>query len=196
MKELIGQTITEAVKRIDDKNTIVKVGAKRGTSFIFCGPINELNSSLSNLELDYFTKSVKDIAKQKIKIDNMISSFPTPESYSRNVYEKSSGVDIGTFEGWEEAVKKHFKLLQRNKQRLIGMEARHDNRIPLKNRTIVDIYPSIAEPNTWIFIIEGFEKGNYWDRHEYVNGVSEDEEESESTDTDRSAAEQGGEEKA
>ena len=196
MQRLIGQTITEAVKQIDDKNTIVKIGAKRGTSFIFCGPVKELAAGMSELELEHFTKSVKAIAKQKIKIDNMLSSFPTLESYSRNVYEESSGVDIGTFEGWEEAVRKHFKLLQRSKQRLIGMEARHSNRIPLKNRTIVDVYPSIVEPNTWIFIIEGFEKGNYWDRHEYVNGVSEDEEESEPTDTDRSAAEQGGEEEA
>lgn len=196
MQGLIGQTITKAVKQIDNKDTIIKVGAKKGTSFIFCGPAKELARSMSELELEHYTKSVKAISKQKIKIDNMLGSFPTLESYSRNVYEESSGVDIGTFEGWEEAVRKHFKLLQRSKQRLIGMEARHSNRIPLKNRTIVDIYPSITEPNTWIFLIEGFEKGNFWDRNEYVNGVSEDEDESEPTDTDRSAVEQGGEKEA
>lgn len=196
MKELIGLTITEAIKQIKDKDAEVRVGTKGGTSFIFCGPIKELRSSLSDLELKYYSKSVRAISKKKIKIDTMLGSFPTPESYSRRIYEGSFGTDVGTFEGWEEAVRKHFKLLQRNKQQLIGMETKHDNRIPLKNRILVDAYPSILEPDVWILLMEGSEDGNYWDRHEYVNGVNEDEEESESTDTDRSAAEQGGEEKA
>lgn len=196
MQDLIGMTITEAMTHIDDLNTPIKVGAKNGTSFIFCGPVCELFANLSNLELEHYTKSVKSISKQQIKMDNLLNSFPTFESYSRKVYEESDGTDIGTFEGWEEAVRKHFKLLQRNKQQLIGMEAKHENRVPLRNRKIVDMYTSISEPDVWIFLIEGSEKGNYWNRHEYVNGVNEDEDESESTDTDRSSVECGGEEEA
>lgn len=198
MQDLIGMTIREAIMHIDDQNTPIKVGAKNGTSFIFCGPVCELFANLSNLELEHYTKSVKSISKQQIKMDNLLNSFPTPESYSRKIYEESDGTDIGTFEGWEEAVRKHFKLLHRNKQQLIGMESKHENRVPFRNRKIVDMYTSISEPDVWIFLIEGSEKGSYWDRHEYVNGVNEDEDEdeSESTDTDRSSAECGGEEEA
>ena len=204
MQELIGKKLKVVLKQLKEDGINVKVGAKNGTSFIFCGTASEFIAKSSTLELEYYNKAVNAVVNARKYLNRGIEAYLSPKDYIKTMYEESGGTDVGTYEHYIETLQRYFKKANNRKQRLTEVEDILENRTALLTRKVVDVYPSITEENTLILIIEGNEIGTFWDSEECKNGAEIDEdEEAEIEDgegdperSDRSISEPGGETQA
>lgn len=170
----IGDTLNHQMVRLSDLRCIIKVGAKKGCAFIFCGPAEEFWKSIDGLDSLYKKQAEDEITRAYEKRDELFSSFPTLEKYSKKECLASSGSYFGSFDGWQVEVEKHFSKLGSHQKRINRLETRLALRKPLRDRIIKEVYPSIQESNTIIVLIDGYEKGSAWTYEEFINGVQEE----------------------
>lgn len=174
-----GMILEEGFDIFSKSNLDIKVGAKNGSNFIFCGPAKELEGVIDTLEEKYLKQLDDYISSAKKNLNFNLNTFPTLESYSRSEFENSNGEDAGSFDGYIAAVNKHFEKINSCRKRLAMLNKRLEKRTNLRERKVLDVYNSIVDQSTQIIIIEGHERGYAWDAKEYREGVSKEDMEDE-----------------
>lgn len=183
----------------------VKIGAEKGISYIYCDILPNLGESIKIFEKldDIYFKQLKNSKQNDMdalrNIDAQIGNqkkIRAKEIYKKIIaeatfYENTGGepVDIDKLmqeidEQMAEYRRHRVNVLKANINKKHFQEV---NWIPLLQREVKVIRPSIidddtitdeSDPNIRAVIIEyaGEEKGPYWDRNEFINGIEADEE--------------------
>ena len=73
------------------------------------------------------------------------------------------------------------KVADRDLKKLRDYAKRFSPWVGLLDRKVLTMYESVTEEDTLIIIVEGNEVGKFWTTSEYVNGVSEEDEEDEAS---------------
>lgn len=193
-QDVIGMTIEQLINTFDIK---VKLGAKRGSAFVYCGRIG-------NLDVDGLDTAI--VEGYKLQIQKLKSSIKTnmerPKGYKdyKAEQERTLGRKLSALEKeleqkgetakeeirkeieelkeeytptrigyrkWHNAITKRIETSKRTKEKI---EKRLENFTSIANREIVDIYKSIDEEDTFIVIYDGTETGNAWTTEEFESG--------------------------
>lgn len=183
----------------------VKIGAEKGISYIYCDIVPNLGESIKIFEKldDIYFKQLKNSKQNDMDalrgIDAQIGNqkkIRAKEIYKKIIaeatfYENTGGEPVNIDKLMQEIdepmaeYRRHrVNILKANINKKHFQEV---NWIPLLQREVKVIRPSIinddtitdeSDPNIRAVIIEyaGEEKGPYWDRNEFINGIEADEE--------------------
>jgi len=152
-----------SIKTVADLLTLsgyVKLGTQKGSSFIFCGAIKdldpeELGKELSDKLDDLLGSAKRTLARvQALKLDWM--------TYTE--FQKTNPTPAG-FNKWVESKRKELARCEAYYYKLLAREGGYPC---IRKRRILDMYPSFVEEDTWIVIIEGEECGTAWTTEEYI----------------------------
>ena len=190
----------------------VKVGAKDGTSFIYCDIIESKKDIIKIFDRlnTMYNRRLKETQRADIaKLKNLEATigarkkFEAKQIYKNLVNNALSDVpdidkvDINQL--MAEIDEKYTEVRQHDANRMMHKIRKQKHMIdgwtPLLQREVKVIRESIkdddtitdkADPNIRAIIIEyaGEEKGLYWDRNEYLNGVQIEDEEEDADDTE------------
>lgn len=186
------------------KGKNIKVGAVNGISFIYCDILPESDMEViklfEKLDDDYH-KKLKDIQQADIaRIKNLEAAIGQRKKLqSKEIYKRLIDIALNTDKDIKqidinslmaEIDAKFIEERQRELSRLLKKIRRQqehlNNWIPLLQREVEIMRESIKVDDTipakdfqnfraLIIEYEGDEHGAYWDRYEYINGVSKEE---------------------
>ena len=188
----------------------VKVGAKDGISFIYCDIIEsekDIIKIFDRLNAMYYRKLKEtqqtDIAKlknleatigQRKKFEakqiykNLVSNAlsDVPDIDKIDVNQLMAGIDEKYLEIRQHDVNRMMHKIRKQKHIIDGWTHLLQREVKVIRESIKDddTITDKNDPNVRAIIIEyaGEEKGPYWDRNEYINGVQEDEEDADDTE--------------
>lgn len=195
---------------LENKGRNVKVGADNGISFIYCDILPdgaEIIKIFEKLDAEYL-KRLKDIQQKDIAtLKSMEATIGNRKKMqAKDIYKKLvddaisivpdiDKIDINELmakiDDYYDQYRKHHTNRLMKKIRKQNEQITHW--IPLLQREVTIIRKSVKNDETILMnnpknlraiIIEyaGEEKGPYWDRYEYINGVQEDEEDTDDTE--------------
>ena len=182
----------------------VKVGAKDGISFIYCDIIEsekDIIKIFDRLNAMYYRKLKETQQTDIAKLKNLEATIGTRKKFeAKQIYKNlvsnalSDVPDIDKIDINQlmaEIDEKYLEIRQHDANRMMHKIRKQKHMIDgwthLLQREVKVIRESVKDndtitdkndPNIRAIIIEyaGEEKGPYWDRSEYINGVPEDEE--------------------
>lgn len=188
----------------------VKVGAKDGISFIYCDIIESEKDIIKIFDKlnAMYNRKLKETQQADIaKLKNLEATIGQRKKFeAKQIYKNlvscalSDVPDIGKVDVNQlmaEIDEKYTEIRQHDANRMMNKIRKQKHMIdewtPLLQREVKVIRESIkdddtitdkTDPNIRAIIIEyaGKEKGPYWDRYEYINGVQEDEEDTDDTE--------------
>lgn len=165
------------------KKPYIKIGAKNGSSFIFCGDPKKF----MEFEQEYNPKERQRLISIVIKLENELENFyPNYKKIIFRQYKeykkyKINGGNNKNFKKYKTVAEyvEHLKRLrEKDYERLESSLKRNtkyrDIFTDISTREVKEVYPSILT-NKYGFIDEivlfkGYETGKYWDLDEYENG--------------------------
>lgn len=192
--EIIGMTIEELIDTLDIK---VKLGAKRGSAYIFCGQIGDMD--IDGLDTDIIEGYKLNLMKTKGTIK---ANESKPKAYKDYKAEQSRmlGRKLASLEreleekgekqrakieaeieelkeeykptrkGYNEWLKAILKRITTAKKTKEKIEKRIREYTSIRDRKVIDIYKSIDEEDTYIVIYDGNEVGTAWTTEEFESG--------------------------
>lgn len=163
----IGMNFADFVENGEEMN--VKIGAKDGSAFFYCGTLTRLKYSFDIIDDNLQNWYMQRVEDTKAKLQRALNREWSPSVYASCRYRRSG--TVGTYEEYMKAVQAYFAELEKIRREHISAKEKCQNREPLYLRTIYEFYPSIDEPNTTIIIITGDEPGKYWTTNEYKKGT-------------------------
>lgn len=152
----------------DKKIKNVKIGAKGGSGFIYCG-------KPGLIDFDYLNDQMRERNQSAlISASHRYSSIKqkkvSTSTYIAECEKKNAPI---SFEGYMKYLQQYFAQI---KTAIDGVE-RANKRIadyePLETREVVEKYKSITEPSTTIVLFDGTEQGSAWTTEEYQSGYVE-----------------------
>lgn len=169
-KEILSMTISELIERTDIN---VKLGAKDGSAFVFCGNIGDIDCD--QLDERITTSYEKIIRSATTRIKGLKEKPKTFDEYKREQLRKKviDEKDIDKFinqngyKRWLADIKIRIQKLQESKRR---NRRKLDAFTTIRGRKIVDIYESCTEDGVYIVLYDGIETGSVWTTEEYVSG--------------------------
>lgn len=192
-KDIIGKTIQEV---ISEYNLKIKLGAKSGSCFIYCGYTDEVDGdildttilSMYKRSLTYVEKNIRvlsakpktykafvdEVKKNKEKALRSKKKKGPLTSAERSEIEKQFDVSRDAFNKYLRATQNSLNKAKDKKQELNQKISTYTT---IKNNKIVDCYKSIDEPNTFILIYEGKDRGFAWTTEEFRKGEIQESEE-------------------
>ena len=147
--------------------TILKIGSNHSSGFIHCYYLNDLTiERIDNESKNYLAYLKRRLYRKKTSLKKL----PTDkEKALQKELKKCENHEerYKVFEKNEILFKKREKSLIKNIDSLTKQIARFT---PYLTRKVIKAYSSdeVYEPNTLIIIIEGSEKGDYWNIDEYA----------------------------
>lgn len=152
----------------------IRVGTVDGYGFFYIGTTTELKEKILDIE-EELRDDIRRIADDaKKEFNNYTRRDTSPSGYAGRAYKRSGRP--ATREDYNEFVDNYFKELKQKFDAMKKAERKRDQRTPLSERTIVEIYKSISEEDTWIVIITGCDIGKYWTEEEYKKGATDENE--------------------
>lgn len=192
-KDIIGKTIQEV---ISEYNLKIKLGAKSGSCFIYCGYTDEVDGDiLDTAILDMYKRSltyaektirvlsakpktykafVDEVKESKEKALRSKKKKGPLTSEERSEIEKQFDVSRDAFDKYLRATQNSLNKAKDKKREL---NRKISSYTTIKNNKIVDCYKSIDEPNTIILIYEGKDRGFAWTTEEFRKGEIQEPEE-------------------
>lgn len=138
--------LAEYIKRCKCKN--INIGAKDGSSFMYCGPKDGI-MDIIELFNDYH--------------DNMVNKYPKLSAQYRS-FLASNTYDITDDDGLLAYGKKSAQLYT-----AFSRCYRYLNTYkPILERKVIDFYEKQSENDTMVVLVEGMETGRFWTNEEYV----------------------------
>lgn len=163
----IGMNFADFVESGDERN--VKIGAKDGSAFFYCGSLTKLKYSLDIIDDNLQNWYLQRVEETKAKLQRALNREWSPAVYASCRYRRSG--TVGTYEEYLKAVQAYFAELEKIRREHQTAKEKCENREPLYLREVYEFYESIDEPGTLIVIITGDETGKYWTTHEYKKGA-------------------------
>lgn len=175
---LIGLVLDE-LRDIGVQN--VKIGCIDGASFFYCGPILPKRTTKKadvNLKRAYREKM------QRLRADfvTTINCFPSFSAFirSQGVRLYNPQLDMSPEQYLEYCINKGcFELLEKRRAAFIEAKQKYDQFIQIGLRNCVECYSSIHDDNCWICLVEGDDRGWWWDMEEASRGVMREEDDDE-----------------
>ena len=188
-QDIIGMTFGELLQHTHFK---VKLGAIDGSGFFFCGNLTGVNtedldetiltglekaleSSERNLQaLKNTNQSYKQFEEEQSKAKRTAIAKIVDEQHGKPLTEEqkkeiNNKYEISriTHRKWKNDITNRIDRVKTSQKTL-----RRDisNFTSIKDREIVRFYPSVDEPETYICIIKGREKGFAWTTDEFERG--------------------------
>lgn len=166
----------------------VKLGAKGGSSFIYCGNMKEFDpEEMDRLIVTAYKRTLKNTNKIIRGLKNKDRSYEAYEKEmaskrrrSMQMYKndplklseavkKYSPSEIG-YKKWGGDIERRLEYNKQARRRLNALTKRH---APISTRKIIEMYKSIDEADTVIVIYDGAERGIAWTTAEGKKGISE-----------------------
>lgn len=153
-------TVKEIVDNYKDRN--IKLGANSGSSYIFCGTIDDgFMAEIESMESFYVEQYKKSVEKLY---------FSSKEELL-DIYKKQ----LDKWNAMHSKVKKEFKkeafdkYYRRRKKAYENAVYKRDNFTGILDKEIVEgPRKSILDSDTIIFLYDGYEIGMFWSDSEYV----------------------------
>ena len=142
----------------------IKLGAKGGSGFVFCGKSNAL-------DIEKLNKQIIDKNEKTLAAAHDRYRIVRAKSASFNEYVNKNEDKRCTVEGYRLFLDDHFKKVKTVHKTLRTCIDRVENYTDLSGRKIEESYQSIDEKDTIIVLYEGSEVGEAWTTKEYINGV-------------------------
>lgn len=157
--DLIGMKAVDALKILPTKN--VKIGAKGGMAFFYCGNANKFKEIDAVGKFDEYLIGLLEerVNSGKERILTYIKSYPTPEKYLLSCL--NNEIDF-SFDSYISELKEFFRLAEVKKKNIEISMDRIASRVPFDERVVLDAYMSIDEEDCMILLIDGVESGKYW----------------------------------
>lgn len=179
--KLTDTTVSELTRH---KKMNVKLGAKDGSSFIYCGKLGELNTEeLDTKFINHYERIGKEAERLIAYLNKKPKDYAQYEMELYRKYRRKRASLIKDQEPFDDAeLREEFKAteegygkwLESIKMRIRGAEHTKENAseklknfTPLGGREIVEAYMSIDEIGTVIVIYKGEEEGVAWTTKEY-----------------------------
>lgn len=164
------------------KAPYIKIGAKNGSSFIFCGTPKDF----TEFEQHFNPREKKRLEDTEARLTNeLINFYPNYKKiffrqYKEFKKDKLNGGKNKNFKAFENIQEylNHLKELRekdhyRLENSLSITKLRRENYTELNTRQVKEIYPSILTNKYGykdeIILFKGYETGKYWDLDEYEN---------------------------
>ena len=165
------------------KKPYIKIGAKRGSAFIYCGDPKKF----MEFEQEYNTAESERLINLAIKLESELKDFYPHykklffKQYKEFKKDKADGGKNKNFKKYKtiaEYIKHLKKLRELDHKRLESSLARtierRDTFTDISTREIKETYPSTLTNKYGfkdeIVLFKGYEAGKYWDLDEYENG--------------------------
>lgn len=160
-------TLLDIVNEMKDKQ-LIEIGSENGSGFFYIGTVEDLKKNI-----DEYDKMVKDYANTRIenansRLTSSINNPPTISEYMETIataYRQGKDPDL-SYEGYEKYLKKYFSSLVSKKKTLDDRFDYYEQLKPLFERKVVDERRSIVDKGAVNVIVEGDEKGRFWDKSE------------------------------
>lgn len=177
---------------IDKTKFRVKLGAKNGSGFVYCGRIDKLDIETLDKLIQISYRDT--IARAEATINTLTKKPKSYKAFSEEMmkkknarvakYIKQNG-DKPLTEDQKVELEEEFTISRLYYNRWLGninrkletakttkklTTRRLNNYTTIKNRSIVDCYPSVLEEGVTIVIYDGDERGPAWTTEEYESG--------------------------
>lgn len=164
--ELIGMTLKEALKHIDEN---VKIGAKGGSSYFYCGDAKVLKGNLH-----FVNGCVKKATEKRFEAaEARVRALIRNENIGMAGYLKhcAKGLEkiedfAPTMEGFMEYLAAHMEKTIKTAKAVAPHREKVEQYKSLGDRQVLEAYMSVTEMNTVCVLIEGRENGWFWDADE------------------------------
>ena len=173
---------------LKDKDGYIKIGAQKGSNFIFCGTADkfiEIEPEMSAAILHGLIKEKETVIREVEKIDEKYAN-----TFARNIQAFQIDYLRGTKGLKREYRFRKYNSLYEYKEGLEKEKEKEENRLikrieflthriekftPIRTREVREHYPSQITNRHGvkdeIVLFKGVESGKYWDLDEYENGV-------------------------
>lgn len=166
----------------------VKIGAQRGSSFIFADEIKkntiDIIQDLSDRQYEKITNNLTRLQDKDTELEAFVE-----EAERLAEWEEKFDVSRDMRDATKLYIAKYKGIAKTIKDQLRRANSIVSIWEPYLDRQIMEKYKSIKEYQTMIVLITGIETGNYWTIAEYRNGGKKNES-TESIADDRSTADQ------
>lgn len=139
----MAKTLMNQLKKMDP-DAIVKLGARDGTGFFYCGDVKTLRENLGE-----YSRTSKLMARRM-----------KDRSYKRLIHTCKVGTERKSMDShlWLKNIAHHAKSAYE-------YDVQHTDFKPLEKRSVLDVFQAnkiadAAEPT--VIIVTGYEYGNYW----------------------------------
>lgn len=158
----MNKTIRSTLKEYD-KETRLKVGSSEGTSFWYMGTVGDFLKNLKEYNDAAFRCAQNKKKRAETKLDQMIKSWPTPESYVRRQFTFCGSNEV-KFESYQAELKFWFDGVTRKKKTLNNATKELISYIPLGKRNVIEVFTQnpAADDEGLVMNVEGYETGIYW----------------------------------
>ena len=179
----LSMRVSEFINKLD-ADEYVKLGAKGGAGFIFCGQVKDfgevsdgynrvLKSSLTDKLHSAKTKLDHWETEEKSRKDKKLILFKQYKEHHDAVVKAYEKFD--TIEEFEEYLNKDAEKRLRNlKTRYFKLQKSYDNFTGINDRKIKDVHSSVLRNShdeyDTIILFEGTEIGQWWTVEEYERG--------------------------
>lgn len=166
------------------QGTFIKVGC--GSSFFFCGLCEELmGDRLDKISISYLKKITKYHTRLALSISNHHTFWESKRERMRRVLREKGHTEKYINSEIEKSYDRERDDLAVKKGYFERLGNSIQNFVPFKTRRVVAVYPAI-DFNTatdffdsTVILFEGNEKGQYWSRDEYINGIAKEDKQNE-----------------
>ena len=179
LKNIIGLNLRDALEAIEDKSLPIKVGAKYGNNYFYCGTVGDLEKNLEKLSEEKHKEFVAARERTKGELEASVRNFPKIRSrvlignipltkwiesvkacaLEYDEYRTKATLDFLMDCGkWAEKVRDGRNALNNSEKRLEGF-------MPLGSRGVMDAFfssPVADDACPLVLIISGYEAGKYW----------------------------------
>lgn len=148
----------------------VRIGAKDGSGFIYCGKLSDMNAKEIDDEIagrwyDLVTLNQRTVA-------NYSKAGAPFRAYTAGVVQDAQAAgrdELPEFSlaKYLEYIEYQYSKLRKSYKRLRDLEKYQADAKPIMKREVVEAYDSVGEAGVMIVIVEGHELCEAWDASEY-----------------------------
>lgn len=140
----------------------IKIGAENGTSFFYCGTIEDLLFKIDDYSLICRQNARKEVAEANNRLSRLINNPPTIERFVKRELRKP--IPAVSIENYNLYVEMYLKIINRTLNSIDTKKFRLSTFEPLDKREVIEVReadPAVDE-DVIILIVSGYEVGSYW----------------------------------
>lgn len=179
LKHIIGMDLDDALKEIKDKKTPLKVGAKYGTAFFYCGTVGDFEKHIDEISDKEYKKICKAYEHTKSELEGVVRRFPRIRNRIPD-YKLSLTAWIEAAKGYAKDFDEYYtngtldflcdcgkwaQKVKDNRYTLENAEKKVQGFMPLRTRGVMEAFytaPAADSACPLVLIISGYEIGDYW----------------------------------
>lgn len=161
-------TLEKHLEGIENKATKIKIGAANGSSFFYCGTVEDFTANADKYEELNISHWDIRVDRANDKLDKELNEDTSYSGYTKAQFRRWKSTNTRpnfTMDGYEHFLKDHAKLLEQKFQTLINERKGRADRVALMSRVVTDSFlanTTIEPDETRVIMVEGTERGAFW----------------------------------